>query len=99
MVSEEIGQAQVVTSNTMYKVNSNDMWNQNDPFLASFFPSQRVLVVSDSEMAELRKAETERQVALIDSRINRYKTALEELEMEKEDIYKKAGLLSVEIDA
>lgn len=99
MVSEEIGQAQVVTSNTMYKVNSNDMWNLNDPFLTSFFPSQRVVVVSDSEMAELRKAEAERQVALIDSRINRYKTALEELEMEKEDIYKKAGLLSAEIDA
>jgi hypothetical protein len=83
----------------MYKVNSNDMWYQNDPFLASFFPSQRVLVVSDSEMAELRKAEAERQVALIDSRINRYETALEELKEERELVNKSAGLLSAEIDA
>lgn len=49
-------------------------------FRSSYHPSQRVVVISDSEYNELRQAEAKREVTALESKANRYRTAAADLE-------------------
>lgn len=60
---------------------------------SDFLPPARVVVIPDSRYQELQREEAQRQVLILESKINRYSTLIKELEAEKDSINKSAGLL------
>ena len=60
---------------------------------SDFLPPARVVVISDSRYQELQREEAQRQVTVLESKINRYSTLVKELEAERDSINKSAGLL------
>ena len=63
-------------------------------FLSPGLPfSTRVVVVSDSDYKAYQQAEAEREVLALESKLNRYNSAIEEINIEIEKIKTNAGLL------
>ena len=60
---------------------------------SDFLPPVRVVVIPDSRYQELQREEAQRQVTILESKINRYSTLVKELEAERDSINKSAGLL------
>ena len=60
---------------------------------SDFLPPARVVVIPDSRYQELQREEAQRQVTILDSKINRYSTLIKELKAERDSINKSAGLL------
>ena len=60
---------------------------------SDFLPPARVVVIPDSRYQELQREEAQRQVTVLESKINRYSTLVKELEAERDSINKSAGLL------
>ena len=60
---------------------------------SDFLPPARVVVIPDSRYQELQREEAQRQVTILESKINRYSTLIEELKAERDSINKSAGLL------
>ena len=74
------------------------MYTPFDPFemLSSFYTPQttrRVVVIPDSEYQELRQQEAKRQVTALESQANRYRTAVQELEVRILDLQTENNLL------
>ena len=69
----------------------------SDPF--DFFgpftsrQSPRVFVVSDSDYKKYQQDQAEAQVTILESKLNRYNTAIEEIQVEIDKIKENAGLL------
>ena len=67
--------------------------------LIDSFPSfpllpTQVYVVSDSDYKEYQRKQAEQDVLALESKLNRYNTAVEEIKIEIETIQKRAGLLA-----
>ena len=62
-------------------------------FLSPGLPFTRVLVVSDSDYKVYQQAEAEREVLALESKLNRYNTAIEEIKLEITKVKTNAGLL------
>ena len=62
------------------------------PYTVSY-PQPHVLVVSDTQYKEVKKQHAEREALVLESRINRYRSALESLETELVKVRTEAGLL------
>ena len=56
--------------------------------------STRVVVVSDTDYKAYQQAEAEREVLALESKLNRYNTAVEEIKLEITKIRDNAGLLT-----
>ena len=63
-------------------------------FLSPGLPfSTRVVVVSDSDYKAYQQAEAQREVLALESKLNRYNTAVEEIKLEIHKLQENAGLL------
>ena len=63
-------------------------------FLSPGLPfSTRVVVVSDSDYKAYQQAEAEREVLALESKLNRYNVAVEEINLEIHRLRENAGLL------
>ena len=60
---------------------------------SDFLPPARVVVIPHSRYQELQREEAQRQVTILESKINRYSTLIKELKAERDSINKSAGLL------
>ena len=74
------------------------MYTTIDPFeylfRSPFYQTQqRVVVISDTEMAELRQAEAKREILALESKANRYFTAAQELEARVQELREEHKLL------
>jgi len=65
-----------------------------DLFAPFTYPmSQRVVVVSDSEYQRYQQDQAKREILVLESKLNRYNSAIEEITLEIEKIKDNAGLL------
>ena len=63
-------------------------------FLSPGLPfSTRVVVLSDTDYKTYQQAEAQREVLALESKLNRYNTAIEEIKVEIDKIKTNAGLL------
>ena len=68
-----------------------------NPFDMFFGTSPRYIVISDSELARLRQDQLGQEITVLESKLNRYQTAIQEVKVElksKKDLYKEAGALN-----
>ena len=69
----------------------------NDPFelfgFRSPYSNRRVVVISDSEYAELRQEEAKREINALESKANRYFTAAQEIEARVAELREEHKLL------
>ena len=70
-----------------------------DTLIDSFFPlghrptRDRVFVVSDTDYKKYQQEQAEREILVLESKLNRYNTAVEEIKVEIEKTREAAGLL------
>ena len=62
-------------------------------FLSPGLPFTRVVVVSDSDYKVYQQAEAEREILVLESKLNRYNVAVEEINLEIHRLRENAGLL------
>ncbi len=70
----------------------------SDPFdffgpFTSRLNSPRVFVVSDSDYKKYQQEQTEAEVLVLESKLNRYNTAVEEIKVKIDQIQENPGLL------
>ena len=68
-----------------------DLFETLTPFS---YPATRVVVLSDSDYKRYQQEQAEREILVLQSKLNRYNTAVEEITVEIEKIKKNAGLLA-----
>ena len=64
-------------------------------FDSFFYPPARppVVVISDSEYKEYQRARAEKEVLVLESKLNRYQTAIDEVKVQIEQLQKNYALL------
>ena len=82
----------ILTMNSLFDAFTTFGATSPSPYTTSY-PQSHVLVVSDSQYQEVLKQNAEREVLVLENRINRYKSALESLEAELVKVRTKAGIL------
>ena len=66
----------------------------SDTFFNSFFyPTPQYVVISDSEYKQYQQGRAKQEIAVLENRLNRYRTATQELEAEIEKLQTTFGLL------
>ena len=56
-------------------------------------PTQRVVVLSDSEYKKWQQEKAEQEIAVLESKKNRYSTAVQEIDLKIEELQKEYALL------
>ena len=71
------------------------MFSLIDSFPTFSYPVHpQVYIVSDSDYKEYQRKQAEREVLVLESKLNRYNSAIEEIKVEIEKVKTNAGLLA-----
>ena len=74
--------------------------NQDQTAISNYltgYPLSRICVVSDTQYAEILKAQAEREVGVLESQKSKYLNHIEQLDLELTKIKTEAGLLPAEV--